>query len=239
MEIQEKIKSSPKIYNGNRPIVRLALHNVNKDDGTGGNSWTEIRNVVNGLSNYYQPYNICFVVVDEDNINRVQYFEMSDFSNNWGSRNDWEELIEENRVTNAINVYFVKDANSGGLATSTIFGDSFPSVCISNFTVGVSTFNSQILAHEIGHCLGLFHTHEDFNYTKIEQIPRTGNLKNCEDNGDFLCDTPADPNLNISSLYVDASCYYIGGQSYNGYDYEPDPSNLMSYIIVPNFWTAD
>jgi len=227
IEIQEKIKSSPKIYNGFKPIVRLALHNVNKDDGTGGNSWIDIRNVVAGLSNYFQPYNICFVVANEDDINRDQYFEMSDYSNKLGSRNDWDELIEENRVTNAINIYFVKNAD-GGLATGPIFGDPFPSVCLSNFTGGIQIFNSQVLAHEIGHCLGLFHTHEK-TINGIEEIPRTGNLKNCETAGDLLCDTPADFNLNFNPLYVDASCYYIGEQTLNLYDYEPDPSNLMSY----------
>lgn len=227
IEIQEKINSSPKIYNGFKPILRLALHNVNKDDGTGGNSWIDLRNVVAGLSNYFQPYNICFVVVNEDNIDRDQYFDMSNYSNKLGSRNDWEELIEENRVTNAINIYFVKNAD-GGLATGPIFGDPFPSVCLSNFTGGIQILNSQVLAHEIGHCLGLFHTHEK-TINGIEEIPRTGNLKNCESAGDLICDTPADFNLNFNPLYVDASCYYIGEQTLNLYDYEPDPSNLMSY----------
>lgn len=227
MEIQDKIKSSPKTYNGNIPIIRLALHNVNYDNGTGGNSWLSIRDIVTGLSNYFQPHNICFVVVSEDNINRNQYFELSSISKRWGSRNDWEELIEENRISNAINIYFVKDMNIGGRATGHIFGDSFPTVTLSNFTEGVPTFNSQILAHEIGHCIGLFHTHEVFY--GVEEIPRSGSLKNCENAGDLLCDTPADHNLNNNSSYVDGACYYVGGVELNGYAYEPDPSNIMSY----------
>lgn len=240
LSFQKKIENDTKIYNGISPVVRLALHNVNRNDGTGGNSWADIRNVIAGLSTYYQQFNICFVVVSENTINRDQYFDIphfqvsdTDFGYIRGDRNDWPELIEENRVTNAINIYFVKNANSGGIATGSFFDGptDFPTVALSNFTYanGYPSFNSQILAHEIGHCLGLIHTHSQ--KLGIEQIPRTGSLKNCEIAGDLLCDTPADPNLNISSQNVDASCYYIGGQSYNGFDYEPDPSNLMSYSL--------
>jgi predicted transcriptional regulator with HTH domain len=32
-----------KSYNGQMPMVRLALHNVRKNDGTGGYNWTDYR----------------------------------------------------------------------------------------------------------------------------------------------------------------------------------------------------
>lgn len=50
-----------------------------------------------------------------------------------------------------------------------------------------------IFAHEIGHNIGLYHTHEAFN--GVETVDRTG----CDTKGDQVCDTPADPNL-ISTL---------------------------------------
>jgi hypothetical protein len=55
-------------------------------------------------------------------------------------------MVSNERIEGAINIFFVKDANNGAIATGALFGDPFPSVTISNTTVsnGVtwSTFNS-------------------------------------------------------------------------------------------------
>lgn len=217
-------------------MIRLALHNVNRTDGTGGNDWAAIRNVVQGLTDFFNPHNICFTVVFENDINNDTYFNINSFS---GS--PWSSLIEEDRVENAINVYFVRNAN-GGRATGFLFGDDFQTVSLANTVIGgdgitYSAFNSAILAHEIGHCLGLFHTHQrNLNSNNIfirENIPRTGASANCTTEGDLLCDTPADPGLRISTANVDdeTSCRYIGGAVWDGFSYAPDTRNVMSYTL--------
>jgi hypothetical protein len=232
-----------KNYSGQHPMVRLALHNVRRTDGTGGNSWTAIRDVVDGLSDFYSPHDICFTVISENNIDNDTYFGITEF----GGNPTWEDLITVDRVNGAINVYFVSDAGQGGRATGFLFGDDFPTATLANTVTGGdnivrSTFNSAVLAHEIGHCLGLFHTHQfratidnDGNVTAIirEQIPRTGNLANCTTEGDLLCDTPADPGLSISTANVDneTSCSYIGGATLNNLNYAPDTRNVMSYTL--------
>lgn len=222
-----------KNYNGQIPMVRLALHNVRSSSGSGGNTWNDIRSVVDGISSFFEPHGICFTVVEEDEILNDIFFNLSGF---WLNSN-WVDLIQTNTVLNAINIYFVADANSGGIATGFLFDGlgyptNIPTVTLSNTTQNIITFNSELLAHEIGHCLGLWHTHTTIN--GVEQIPRVGSLSNCETSGDELCDTPADPNISFNSGVVsDANCQYIGNASLNGFYYEPDTRNVMSYTF-PN-----
>ncbi len=82
----------------------------------------------------------------------------------------------------------------------------------------------EILAHELGHALGLPHTH---GYTNTGTTTELVDGSNCETHGDHFCDTPADPNL----LYViNSSCVYTGSAvDANGDAYQPNTHNLMSY----------
>ncbi len=243
LELETFFKNNPsKNYNGQRPMVRLALHNIVNFSGVGSNSWEDIRNVVNGLPAYFEQHNICFTVVSEDEISSNSFFYLSDF---WDFNFTWQDMVKTNVVNNAINIYIVAAANSGGKATGFLsnnclsFHDiDYPTVSLSNTLGNTNTFNSQVLAHEIGHCLGLYHTHQEgftcFNNTIscLEEIPRNGNLANCNDCGDFLCDTPADPGLDFSTDKVNSStCEYIGGETLNGFDYQPDTRNVMSYTL--------
>lgn len=103
------------------------------------------------------------------------------------------------------------------------------------------------LAHEVGHFFGLLHPHRNYNKGKCRQeaVDRKRRLKgcfrkglNCEKNGDGLCDTPAEPNLN--SL-VDHDCSYTGNETDNWGDaYQPNTHNIMSYpaaLICRNKFT--
>ena len=117
---------------------------------------------------------------------------------------------------------------------------------------------SSTLAHEIGHTLGLLHTHHPgrlqsliFNQTNAtisndclqESVSRgkrnywyngclsTDNMKKCEINGDFLCDTDADP----SQLSRVSGCAYVYPASGDyrtdnwGDLWTPPTHNVMSY----------
>ena len=87
------------------------------------------------------------------------------------------------------------------------------------------------LAHEIGHCLGLMHTHDYL----IE--PELVDGSNCSVGGDMLCDTPADPNLSLPGL-MQLPCSYVGTVTdANGDLYQPMLNNVMSYsrCLVDSF----
>ena len=225
IELNPVLANPLKNYQGVRPMVRLALHRVTRTDGTRGNNWQDIRRVVQGLSNFFEPANICFTVVSEDDVTNTDLFNTSIFSND---NPDWIRLLNTNRALNAINIYFVP---GGETSTSTGFffntAVDYPTVTLSNFIGSVATFNSELLAHELGHCLGLLHTHAGGGGCR-EEIPRT----NCTTCGDFLCDTPADFGLFLDSDVVnEQTCQYIGDERLNGFTYAPDVRNIMSYTF--------
>ena len=135
-----------------------------------------------------------------------------------------------NRVSDAINIFFVPNALYNG--TGVCGWSSFPfyeQQYNKDWTVmnNSCATNGSTLAHEVGHYFSLYHTHE--TAMGAENVTRnSGNgCYDCSTQGYLLCDTAADPRL---SGLVNTSCNYTG----NGTDdcnvtYVPDPDNLMSY----------
>ncbi len=120
--------------------------------------------------------------------------------------------IAPHRVPGYITVFYTTYL-VGGLG-GTWLGDQV-------FISGAGPANT--LAHEIGHLLGLSHTHDG----AIE--PELVDGSNCSIGGDMLCDTPADPNLSTPG-YVIAPCQYVGTVTdANGDPYTPLLNNVMSY----------
>ncbi|NNF35350.1 MAG: T9SS type A sorting domain-containing protein [Saprospiraceae bacterium] len=130
-------------------------------------------------------------------------------------------------VPNAINIYVVETISQ-----------AFPDGTVSLFC-GIASFpkpetdsryllldgacmsDETLLAHELGHFYGLYHTHETAFGDEFV------NRENCEIAGDFLCDTPADPLLHGSNV---VSCRYFGSEvDPIGDQYRPDTKNIMSY----------
>lgn len=80
--------------------------------------------------------------------------------------------------------------------------------------------NASTVAHEIGHFFNLFHTHETAHGSECPDG------SNCSNNGDDVCDTPADPDL---TNLVTPDCAYFGTAMRCGQLFNPDPTNVMSY----------
>lgn len=83
---------------------------------------------------------------------------------------------------------------------------------------------SNTLAHELGHIFSLIHTHGESN---TELTGELVNGSNCSTTGDYLCDTPADPNL--ASKVSTACKYFLQEKDLNGDVFQPDVANIMSY----------
>lgn len=192
-------------------------------DNNGSNRATtddHILRQIQNMSNQYQPQNICFLL---GGIRQINNSDLND--------HDAEDSTENTElppilVSGFLNI-FVHKALPGynGQAYA------IPNTYLSMSGGAIESLDViGILAHEMGHCLGLYHTFEPWkdkfgNPTNKENVDRTGNCKNCTTAGDVLCDTPADDNGGVN-----ASCTYIGtGKDACNASYSPLTENLMAY----------
>jgi hypothetical protein len=116
------------------------------------------------------------------------------------------------------------------VVVNSIAGDSYAGVGSFPWTpnnavlIRRTSLHTTTLAHEVGHYLGLLHTHE--TVTGTEPASRTevcASLPCCEARGDQLCDTPADRRSGCS---VAGACASV---SCTDRSLSPDPRNFMSY----------
>lgn len=140
---------------------------------------------------------------------------------------DGEEAADLFGDPNRIDIYLtVRDSNLRcGLATPTgVEADSAAFVMVVGDCIDST---SKALAHELGHYFGLLNTNEAAETT--EELVAGDN---CETAGDLICDTPADPFDEESSVgYVDPEdpCRFtFRGRDANGQFYVPHTGNVMS-----------
>ena len=79
----------------------------------------------------------------------------------------------------------------------------------------------ETLAHEMGHYLGLCHTHQQLAPLALVGAPSL----ECKRSGDGMCETPFDPGS--SRCLRDEVCEVLCPND----EAEPNPSNIMSYYI--------
>ena len=164
-------------------------------------------------------------------------------------------LMGANREYGCINVHVIDAFNNGA---TTGFALKPLNACIVESRTYTRPANAGDLSHEIGHLLGLVHTHLHANWPAwtgmrrclVEPVSRTRTWpifnfcptknrfkKVCESTGDALKDTPADPDLiaNRNCAYSIAAGDDPWGDSYdnppNG-NPRADVTNIMSYNTV-------
>ena len=191
-------------------LLPLSIHIIQHEFGFGGLNTTILYNAVDTMNAQYAFMDIEFFICGD-----IEYINDTEL---WDFRDNEENQLTPYLVPNTINVFFVRtlESSSGdplcGYAYFPWAGDL---VMMQNgCTADGATF-----AHELGHYLGLYHTHA-FG----ELVDRS----NCSFAGDRCCDTPADPYLGPNN--VDFDCNYTGTETdANGDFYMPMVSNLMSY----------
>lgn len=226
-------------------FVPIKIHNVGRDDGS---SLFPVRGIVDAmctLNEDFEAANIQFYIDGEINVI------LNSAYNNHATVLEGAEMMFENNVDSAINVYFV--ANPAGNC-----GYNLPYAGIA-MSRGCSGPDDHTFAHEVGHNLTVQHPHlgwdgnvyqvgqpaptmttYDYTYFKDTLILDTliidtsiveyADGSNCEIAGDFLCDTHADylstrwtcnGDLESNTQQIDP----------NGESFRSDATLIMSYAL--------
>lgn len=192
-------------------IVNIYVHIVRSSSGSGFGSGIA-NEILNDLNNYYSGTGIQFNLKGSEFIDNDQYYiQLTSL--------EASSLFSENPHTNAIDIYVLGQSTTWGYAG---LAQGIPATA---FIVHGNFYNKSSLPHEMGHCLGLYHTHHGTVYeggggNQCSEYVDGTNSSTC---GDYIADTPADPNMWNGCIYIGTSTDAHGDK------YVPDPSNIMSY----------
>ncbi len=185
--------------NNKNYCLKVQWHIFTKDDGTGGITEVQIRDLMSKVNNKFNPHGINFT------IKGIDYIKNSNLYSNYPYNPANNIYPQPNYVKDAMNFYIVDGINPSNIQGFVPYYVTYVNFLVSNAKGSFST-----LYHEIGHALGLYHTFE-CRYPTLQSCAENINGLNCATLGDEVCDTPADAN----------------GANANGFS--PDLKNLMSY----------
>jgi hypothetical protein len=207
-------------------MMKIFVHIVANDNNANiacGDS--SILRQLENMQEFYAPHAICFQLLGMDIINNTDLNDQNA---------DTEEIdLLPFLVDDALTIFVHWDLynNDGGL-NGIAYGIPNTYLSVSRDAI-TSITNRSTLAHEMGHCLGLYHTFE--TAFGEEEIQRSGDCKNCGQAGDLLCSTEADPHSDSydTGLVINSSCIYYGTITRICGDveleYNMDPHNIMAY----------
>lgn len=190
--------------------MNVYFHIIRSSSGIGFNKQEVSQTIINRLNNDFKTTNINFYsigseYIDSDELNSLDYA-------------DCKKIFKQNSHKNAIDIYvFSDDKNLGTLAGKA------EKIISSALLIAGWHYTDFTPVHEMGHCLGLYHTHHGTSKQEPTGIPELVNGSNSDIAGDFMTDTPADPCEWSMGEYI-GTCTDANGEYYN-----PDPSNIMSY----------
>jgi len=211
--------------------IPVQFHVLRQNEGNGGLRADFLMEQIKHLNDIYLSANIRFIHPDT-----IHYIDNTQFySLEIASLGEEAIFADQFDLPNKLNVYCLEHLMYAGLAYMPQKSQELR-VLMNNIGFEYeSTF-----PHEIGHFFGLYHTHMSSidlskNRKIIEPTHRedkdNNGIRDCHETGDYCCDTPADPNIGLSSVkpFITANCQLISPITIEGKEYNPPITNLMSY----------
>ncbi|MEM9991526.1 MAG: hypothetical protein AAF738_07155, partial [Bacteroidota bacterium] len=219
----------------NIQYVPITFHLTAKDDGTQRVSERAILDQLCSLNEDFAPLNIQFY------IHRLHYINSSVLFDN---HRQGQTQMENERDRFSIDVFIFENANTdSGIEEGITFGYYSPSRDWVVMRKDQISGRSVVLTHELGHFFSLLHPYNGWDNEPWEEAvhgnpaPRLSprgirteqqNGGNCDNAGDFLCDTPPD----YFFAFGWRNCTYNGGaQDPNGELVDPDESLFMANFL--------
>jgi hypothetical protein len=199
-------------------FLRIYVHVVRRTDGTGGQTPQQVAEALGFLDADFNPQNIFFVW--DCNI---------DYINNDGfyNSNGTPGIFNVNSNPDGIDIYFFRDQpapNADGNGRAQDIGATAFYVMGNYWNPPFgSLVRSHVTSHEMGHCLGLYHTFEQLFC--LELVDES----NCTTCGDLVCDTPADPCICFDLTAAPDCQWTLNVTDAQGDPYDPDETNIMAY----------
>ena len=203
--------------------LNVHVHVVRTSNGIGYNKDIVSSQIITKLNTDFANTNLSYTLSGSDYIDSDNFINMNlaDYHNS----TTFNEYISIGRVPNAINIYVMSSAPNLYYSNGSRESGQSESIVGSAFLVVESSYTNVTITHEMGHCLGLYHTHygtspDEDPIGSCKELVDGSNSDTC---GDYITDTPADPKE------WDGCIYNGSGRDANGDIYIPDPSNIMSY----------
>lgn len=224
MSIINGVAQANAVSSGPPYYIELFFHIIQYSNGTSGSNApitpAFVNTLVDQVNSYYNGSGQIYFV--ETGFDYIKNDQLATPNSTPAYENS---LFATGHINNVLNIYLLPNdvaASPGyfqwGGVAQTIPGNAL-AVSYSNITLTKTT-----LSHEIGHCLGLFHTHHGSILNPEGACFENTNESNCTTCGDFICDTPSDPYLNTAGYVNGSTCLYTGPAPYT-----PLVNNIMSY----------